>query len=114
MRVPRAMILMYHRVGEVSAPPDEGAYVLPIAIFEAQMRLLAQAWLVASLPALEGRYRHGSGVLTFDDGRDTDTAVPRPRSAPTVSPPHFSSTLPGSGPRAASPGHSFAPSTTGS
>jgi len=80
MTLPRATILMYHRVDDAFADPDEGDYVLPTAVFEAQMRLLdAQRRPVVSLAALaEGRYPDGSVVLTFDDGCDTDATVVAP------------------------------------
>jgi peptidoglycan/xylan/chitin deacetylase (PgdA/CDA1 family) len=80
MSTPRATILMYHRVDEAFADPDEGDYVLPSALFEAQMRLLdAQRRPVVSLAALAaGEYPDRSVALTFDDGCDTDATVAAP------------------------------------
>ncbi len=80
MSDPRATILMYHRVGDSLAEAEEGDYVLPTPLFEAQMRLLAaRARSVVSLATLvEGRYPEHSVALTFDDGCDTDASVAAP------------------------------------
>jgi peptidoglycan/xylan/chitin deacetylase (PgdA/CDA1 family) len=71
---------MYHRVGGALADADEGDYVLPTALFEAQMRLLAaQRRRVVSLAALTaGGYPDRSLALTFDDGCDSDATVAAP------------------------------------
>lgn len=78
-RLPRATILMYHRVG-VSPNVDEGDYVVPTDLFEDQMRLLeARARPVVSLADVaEGRHPDRSVALTFDDGCDSDATVVAP------------------------------------
>jgi len=79
MRLPRATILMYHRVG-VAPDVEEGDYVVPTTLFEDQMRLLAaRGRPVVSLASIaEGRYPDRSVALTFDDGCDTDATVVAP------------------------------------
>jgi len=79
VRRARATILMYHRVGEGFAA-EEGDYALPAAVFEEQMRLLADPpRSVVSLEALaEGRYPDRSVALTFDDGCESDATVAAP------------------------------------
>ena len=77
--LPAAVILMYHRVAE--APPDavEGDYVLPVPLFEAQMRWLAASGRpVIPLAAAVARRPGPSVVLTFDDGCDSDATVAAP------------------------------------
>ncbi|HXB57685.1 MAG TPA: polysaccharide deacetylase family protein [Vicinamibacteria bacterium] len=80
MRPPRAAILMYHRVSETGAEPEEGDYALPSALFEAQIRLLAaEGRAVVPLVSLaQGPYPDGAVVLTFDDGCDTDAMIAAP------------------------------------
>ena len=79
MRLPRTTILMYHRVG-VAPNIEEGDYVVPTALFEDQMRLLAahRRPVVSLVDVAEGRYPDRSVALTFDDGCDTDATVVAP------------------------------------
>lgn len=81
MRGPRAIILMYHRLAEGPADPEEGDYVLPTDAFEAHLRLLAaEDRAVVPLSALlDGTYPDRAVVLTFDDGCDSDVTVAGPR-----------------------------------
>jgi len=76
----RAVVLMYHRVGEAGAEPDEGDYVLPTALFERQLHwLVAQGRPVLPLGALAGAARPDRAVvLTFDDGCESDASVAWP------------------------------------
>jgi peptidoglycan/xylan/chitin deacetylase (PgdA/CDA1 family) len=77
---PRAVVLLYHRLSDRPLDPDEGAYVLPPSLFEAQVRdLAASPRPVVSLAGLaEGRYDDGAVALTFDDGCDSDARVAGP------------------------------------
>jgi len=77
---PRAVVLMYHRLAERPFDPEEGDYVLPPSLFEAQVRALVAARRpVVPLESLAGgRYEDGAVVLTFDDGCDSDAAVAGP------------------------------------
>ncbi len=77
---PRAVILLYHRLSNRAANPDEGDYVLPPSLFEAEVReLAASVRPVVSLAGLaEGRYGDGAVALTFDDGCDSDARVAAP------------------------------------
>jgi peptidoglycan/xylan/chitin deacetylase (PgdA/CDA1 family) len=70
---------MYHRVG-AGAEPEEGDYVLPSALFEAQMRLLAaeRRPVVPLLSLVQGGYSDGTVALTFDDGCETDALIAAP------------------------------------
>jgi len=76
----RAVVLAYHRLRDRPLEPDEGDYVLPPSLFEAQMRALAGGRrAVASLADLAaGRYEDGAVALTFDDGCDSDARVAAP------------------------------------
>jgi peptidoglycan/xylan/chitin deacetylase (PgdA/CDA1 family) len=71
---------MYHRLSEGPFDPEEGDYVLPPSLFEAQVReLVARRRPVASLDHLaSGAYDDGAFALTFDDGCDSDAAVAAP------------------------------------
>jgi peptidoglycan/xylan/chitin deacetylase (PgdA/CDA1 family) len=77
---PRAVVLMYHRLGDGPFDPEEGDYVLPPSLFEAQVRgLVAARRPVVALRALAGGcYEDGAVALTFDDGCDSDAAVAGP------------------------------------
>ncbi len=77
---PRAVVLMYHRLSDGPFDPEEGDYVLPPSLFEAQVRWLSgRARTVLSLSALaEGRYGDGAVALTFDDGSGSDAALAGP------------------------------------
>src|SRR5439155_691130 len=79
MKLPRTTILMYHRVG-VAPNIEEGDYVVPTALFEDQMRLLAAHHrpVVSLVDVAEGRYPDRSVALTFDDGCDTDATLVAP------------------------------------
>jgi peptidoglycan/xylan/chitin deacetylase (PgdA/CDA1 family) len=71
---------MYHGVGEPPDDVEEAEYVVPAAMFEAQMRLLMdEARPVLGLEALAGgRYPDRAVVLTFDDGNASDARVVAP------------------------------------
>lgn len=75
-----AVILMYHRISDPPFEPEEGDYVLPPALFEAQMRRLAALGrAVLPLEALAGDAGPArSVVLTFDDGCASDAALAAP------------------------------------
>jgi peptidoglycan/xylan/chitin deacetylase (PgdA/CDA1 family) len=77
---PRAVVLIYHRLSDRPLDPEEGDYVLPPSLFEAQMRELAAGRrpVVALASLAEGRYDDGSVALTFDDGCETDATVAGP------------------------------------
>jgi len=77
---PRAVVLIYHRVSDRPLAPEEGDYVLPPSLFEAQMRGLAAGRRpVVPLESLaEGRYDDGAVALTFDDGCESDATVAGP------------------------------------
>ncbi len=77
---PRAVVLLYHRLGDRPLEPGEGDYVLPPSLFEAQVHeLAASRRLVVSLASLaDGRYGNGAVALTFDDGCDSDARVAGP------------------------------------
>jgi peptidoglycan/xylan/chitin deacetylase (PgdA/CDA1 family) len=71
---------MYHRLSDRPFDPEEGDYVVPPALFEAQMRVLAGSrHPVVPLASLaDGRYGDGAVALTFDDGCETDATVAGP------------------------------------
>lgn len=75
-----AVILMYHRLSDPPFDPEEGDYVLPPALFDAQLRRLAAGGAtVVPLQALETRdYPARSVALTFDDGCASDAAFAAP------------------------------------
>lgn len=77
---PRAVVLMYHRLSDGPFAAEEGDYVLPPSLFEAQVRGLVAARLpVVALGALAaGDFADGAVVLTFDDGCDSDATVAGP------------------------------------
>jgi peptidoglycan/xylan/chitin deacetylase (PgdA/CDA1 family) len=77
---PRAVVLMYHRLSDGPSDPEEGDYVLPPSLFEAQMRwLAARGRPVVSLAVLAGgRCPDGAVALTFDDGCASDATVAGP------------------------------------
>jgi len=77
---PRALILMYHRVGDGAAPDTYPP--VPAAAFEAQMRLLCRHYRVVPLEALADLFAAGRPLrepvasVTFDDGyRDNYTSA---------------------------------------
>jgi hypothetical protein len=92
---PRAVVLLYHRLSDRPFDPEEGDYVLPPSLFEAQVRELAAGrHPVVPLASLaDGRYDEGAVVLTFDDGCDSDATVAAPLLRLPASPPP-SSTCP--------------------
>ena len=69
MGAPRAIILMYHRLG-VPLLPDEKDYALSRDLFESHLHEIAQARReVVSLAAIgEGTFADGSVAVTFDAG----------------------------------------------
>jgi peptidoglycan/xylan/chitin deacetylase (PgdA/CDA1 family) len=77
---PGTVLLMYHRLSDGPFDPEEGDYVLSPALFEAQMRWLAERGrAVVSLAALaESRGEQRAVCLTFDDGCDSDATVAGP------------------------------------
>ena len=88
---PRGVVLMYHRLSDGPADPEEGDYVLPPSLFEAQMHwLAARGRQVVSLATLAGgRYEGGAVALTFDDGCDSDATVAGPLLRPLGFPAAF-------------------------
>jgi peptidoglycan/xylan/chitin deacetylase (PgdA/CDA1 family) len=77
---PRAVVLMYHRLSDGPFDPEEGDYVLPPFLFEAQMRVLAGSRRpVVPLASLaDGHWDDGAVALTFDDGCRSDATVAGP------------------------------------
>lgn len=76
----RATILMYHRLSDPPFDREEGDYVLPPALFEAQMRRLARdARAVVGLEALRrGAFPERAVALSFDDGCESDVTLAAP------------------------------------
>jgi peptidoglycan/xylan/chitin deacetylase (PgdA/CDA1 family) len=77
---PRALILMYHRVGDGAAPATYPP--VPVSAFEAQMRYLRRHYRVlplediASLLSTEKPLKEPVAAVTFDDGyRDNYTSA---------------------------------------
>jgi peptidoglycan/xylan/chitin deacetylase (PgdA/CDA1 family) len=79
--VPRAIILMYHRLADAPPDPEEGDYVLPADAFAAHLgHLAAERRAVVTLAALaDGSYPDRAVALTFDDGCESDATVAGPR-----------------------------------
>jgi peptidoglycan/xylan/chitin deacetylase (PgdA/CDA1 family) len=79
VNAPRAVILMYHRLG-AAREPEEGDYAIEEQVFEAQMlHLAARGAAVVDLDTLAaGAYPDRCAALTFDDGCDTDVTVAAP------------------------------------
>ena len=79
MGAPRAIILMYHRLG-VPLLPDEKDYALSRDLFESHLHEIAQARReVVSLAAIgEGTFADGSVAVTFDDGYESDALAAAP------------------------------------
>ena len=79
---PRAVVLMYHRLGEGPLPgrePQEEVYAIPAGTFEAHLDLLARSrCTLVGLPEIAAGLIEGRALapratlLTFDDGNATD------------------------------------------
>lgn len=72
---PRAVVVLYHRVTDRSFDPEEGDYVLPPSLFEAQVRGLGRRRVVPLSSLVDGTFDEGAVVITFDDGCDTDATI---------------------------------------
>lgn len=81
MTTARALILMYHRVGDRAVGrPEDDVYRVTTASFAAQMELLVrQGYPVVPAPALDtADVPPRAVVLTFDDGWDSDVGEALP------------------------------------